>query len=71
MLASAVQLVPSWDARGGATEEKEKFLLIVNQSIAAGSPESVCVVPPACSFVLPRVVSGAGVSQQGTSGDSS
>jgi hypothetical protein len=37
-------IVPSWDAMGGATEETEKFLQIVNQSIAAGSSESFAVI---------------------------
>jgi hypothetical protein len=31
-------IVPSWDAMGGATEETDKFLQIVNQSVAAGVP---------------------------------
>jgi hypothetical protein len=37
-------IVPSWDAMGGATKETEKFLQIVNQSIAAGSSESFGVI---------------------------
>jgi hypothetical protein len=37
-------IVPSWDAMGGATMETEKFLQIVNQSIAAGSSESFGVI---------------------------
>ncbi len=39
-------VVPSWDATGGATEEtaRDKFLQIVNQSIAAGSSESFGVI---------------------------
>jgi hypothetical protein len=40
-------IVPSWDAMGGATEETEvtdKFLQIVNQSVAAGSSESFGVI---------------------------
>ena len=37
-------IVPSWDAMGGETEETEKFLQIVNQSIAAGSSESFGVI---------------------------
>jgi hypothetical protein len=37
-------IVPSWDAMGGATEETDKFLQIVNQSVAAGSSESFGVI---------------------------
>ena len=37
-------IIPSWDAMGGATEETEEFLQIVNQSIAAGSSEPYSVI---------------------------
>ncbi len=37
-------IVPSWDAMVGATEETEKFLQIVNQSVAAGSSESFGII---------------------------